>query len=90
MSLIPFCLLNVTTWKLEIAYVTCTIFLLESTGDILKHMDIHIHILHMDFIHICVYTFMCAMFSWLKTQLQKMKIMASGPITSWQIDGKQW
>ena len=48
MSLIPFCLLNVTTWKLEIAYVTCTIFLLESTGDILKHMDIHIHILHMD------------------------------------------
>ena len=25
---------------------------------------------------------------WLKTQLQKMKIMASGPITSWQIDGK--
>ena len=26
--------------------------------------------------------------SWLKTQVQKMKIMASGPITSWQIDGK--
>ena len=24
--------------------------------------------------------------SWLKTQIQKMKIMASGPITSWQID----
>ena len=22
--------------------------------------------------------------------IQKMKIMASGPITSWQIDGKQW
>ena len=28
--------------------------------------------------------------SWLKAQLQKTKIMASGPITSWQIDGKQW
>ena len=26
----------------------------------------------------------------LKLNLQKMKIMASGPITSWQIDGKQW
>ena len=24
--------------------------------------------------------------SWLKTQFQKTKIMASGPITSWQID----
>ena len=61
MSFIPFCLLNVTTWKLEIAYVTCTVFLLESTGDILKHMDIHIHILHMD-TYICknsssVYTY---------------------------------
>jgi len=26
--------------------------------------------------------------SWLKTQLQKTKIMASSPITSWQIDGE--
>ena len=26
--------------------------------------------------------------SWLKTQHSKMKIMASGPITSWQIDGE--
>ena len=26
--------------------------------------------------------------SWLKTQHSKTKIMASGPITSWQIDGK--
>ena len=26
--------------------------------------------------------------SWLKTQIQKTKIMASGPIISWQIDGK--
>ena len=26
--------------------------------------------------------------SWLKTQHQKTKIMASGPITSWQIDGE--
>ena len=26
----------------------------------------------------------------LKLNLQKMKIMASGPITSWEIDGKQW
>ena len=26
----------------------------------------------------------------LKPNIQKMKIMASGPITSWQIDGKQW
>ena len=26
----------------------------------------------------------------LKLKIQKMKIMASGPITSWQIDGKQW
>ena len=26
----------------------------------------------------------------LKPSIQKMKIMASGPITSWQIDGKQW
>ena len=25
----------------------------------------------------------------LKLNIQKMKIMASGPITSWQIDGKQ-
>ena len=26
----------------------------------------------------------------LKLSIQKTKIMASGPITSWQIDGKQW
>ena len=26
----------------------------------------------------------------LKLIIQKTKIMASGPITSWQIDGKQW
>ena len=26
----------------------------------------------------------------LKLNLKKTKIMASGPITSWQIDGKQW
>ena len=26
--------------------------------------------------------------SWLKTQIQKTKIMASGPITPWQIDGE--
>ena len=26
----------------------------------------------------------------LKINIQKMKIMASSPITSWQIDGKQW
>ena len=26
----------------------------------------------------------------LKLNIQKMKIMACGPITSWQIDGKQW
>ena len=26
----------------------------------------------------------------LKLNLQKTKITASGPITSWQIDGKQW
>ena len=26
----------------------------------------------------------------LKLNIQKMKIMASGPITSWQIDGQQW
>ena len=26
----------------------------------------------------------------LRKQIQKTKIMASGPITSWQIDGKQW
>ena len=26
----------------------------------------------------------------LKTNIQKTKIMASGPITSWQIDGEQW
>ena len=26
----------------------------------------------------------------LKLNIQKAKIMASGPITSWQIDGKQW
>ena len=28
--------------------------------------------------------------SWLKTQHSKSKIMVSGPITSWQIDGKKW
>ena len=26
----------------------------------------------------------------LKLNIQKMKIMASGPTTSWQIEGKQW
>ena len=26
----------------------------------------------------------------LKLNVQKMKIVASGPITSWEIDGKQW
>ena len=26
----------------------------------------------------------------LKLNIQKTKIMASGPITSWQIDGKTW
>ena len=26
----------------------------------------------------------------LKLNIQKTKIMASGPITSWQVDGKQW
>ena len=26
----------------------------------------------------------------LKLNIKKTKIMASGPITSWQIDGKQW
>ena len=26
----------------------------------------------------------------LKLNIQKTKIMACGPITSWQIDGKQW
>ena len=26
----------------------------------------------------------------LKLNIQKTKIMASGPITSWQIDGRQW
>ena len=26
----------------------------------------------------------------LNLNIQKTKIMASGPITSWQIDGKQW
>ena len=26
----------------------------------------------------------------LKLNIQKTKIMASGPFTSWQIDGKQW
>ena len=27
---------------------------------------------------------------WLKLSIHKTKIMASSPITSWQIDGKQW
>ena len=26
--------------------------------------------------------------SWLKAHIQKMQIMASGPITSWEIDGE--
>ena len=26
----------------------------------------------------------------LKLNIQKTKIIASGPITSWQIDGEQW
>ena len=26
----------------------------------------------------------------LKLNIQKMKTMASGPITSWQVAGKQW
>ena len=25
-----------------------------------------------------------------KLNIQKTKVMASGPITSWEIDGKQW
>ena len=28
--------------------------------------------------------------SGLKLSIQKTEIMASGPITTWQIDGKQW
>ena len=28
--------------------------------------------------------------SWLKLNIQETKIMASGPISSWQIDGEQW
>jgi len=31
----------------------------------------HIYILHMDFLHIYVYTFMCAMLSWLKIEFKK-------------------
>ena len=26
----------------------------------------------------------------LKLKIQETKIMASGPVTSWQVDGKQW
>ena len=26
--------------------------------------------------------------TWLKAQIQKTKIMASGPVTSWEIDGQ--
>ena len=26
----------------------------------------------------------------LKLNVQKMKVMVSGPMTLWQIDGKQW
>ena len=26
----------------------------------------------------------------LKLNIQKTKIMASGPVTSWEVDGKQW
>ena len=26
----------------------------------------------------------------LKLNIQKMNVMTSGPITSWEIDGKQW
>ena len=26
----------------------------------------------------------------IKLSIQKTKIMASGPITSWQVDGEQW
>ena len=28
--------------------------------------------------------------SWIKLNIQKTKIMASGPISSWEIDGKLW
>ena len=28
--------------------------------------------------------------AWLKINIQKTKIMASGPITLWQIDGGRW
>ena len=28
--------------------------------------------------------------SWLKTHIHKTKIMVSGPITSWHIDGEKW
>ena len=30
------------------------------------------------------------MYVLLKVNIQKMKIMATGPMTFWEIDGKQW
>ena len=37
-----------------------------------------------------VFIYLCSEKFGLKLNIQKMKIMASGPITSWEIDGKQW
>ena len=36
----------------------------------------------------CWWVGLCSLFVWPQAQLQKTKIMASGPITSWQIDGE--
>ena len=38
---------------------------------------------------VCLDRLLLAGKSWLKCHIQKIKIMASGPITSWQID-RQW
>ena len=38
----------------------------------------------------CFFTKVMLRKSWFKLNIQKMKIMASGPIPSWQIDGKKW
>ena len=41
-----------------------------------------------NFYIISLYTFLSCYLTYLKLNIQKMKIMASGPITSWQIDGE--
>ena len=48
----------------------------------------HIYTEHYMYMHICVYEYIFIAFYGLKLNIQKTKIMASGPTTLWEIDGE--